>query len=212
MSVVTRRGTVSLLFGLLLSASALAQTAPGNPSWTDPPTRGAEGPKPDIAKPETKAPVAEKAPAEPTPAERAATTLGVKPVEAGKQTASNGTAQTHRRVVRPRMVERPMVITRRRVHTAARVIHRRSHQATRATARNLALAAEYRSARRHASISSRRRLAEWGNLIEENPASRAAAARGPGYAATHMPTNGAPQGRRFQSRLPFDGADFGDLD
>ncbi|GLS46154.1 hypothetical protein [Methylobacterium brachythecii] len=212
MSVVTRCGAVSLLFGLLLAAPALAQTTQAPPSWTDPPARGAEGvkpaeTKPAEAKPGTPAPIAEKAPAdtqsarkpEATPAERAATTLGVKPVETGKPAASNFAMQTRRTVVRPRMVERPMVIARRRVHVADRP----NRRIARRSGRHFAYAAEY---------GSRRRLAGWGDLIDENRVSREARAREAGYTLTRIRAYGAPEGPRFQPLLPFDSGGPGDLD
>lgn len=240
MSVVTRCGAVSLMLGLLLGAApVLAQTQAGETSgssWTDPPVRGSAGPEaPSVVKPaegkadstppatagttaptEAAKPTQETAAAPATtPAERAAASLGVKPVAASRR--SDASTQARRTVVRPRMVEKPLVIARRPAQVVERPA-RRSAQQYRSgpIASSRAFAAEPRSPygpyRAYAATASNRRLAGWDGLIEGDRASRAARAREAGYTVMRMRTYEYPDGTHVRHLSPFDGGGFGDLD
>ncbi|GEP09020.1 hypothetical protein [Methylobacterium gnaphalii] len=214
MSVVTQCGAVSLLLSLLMAAPAMAQSPQGGTSWSDPPPRAPENAapaKPADGTPAAKAPVAETAPAAtPTPAERAAATLGVKPADPAKQASSTAAIHTQRAVVRPRMVERPMVITRRRARVAERP--RPSERIARRAGQRYAVVPHHRGDDRRGSSAESRRLAGWGSLIGENQASRIAAAREAGYTLMRLRTYENPDGSRFQRLVPIDGDGLGDLD
>ncbi|GJE57126.1 hypothetical protein [Methylobacterium thuringiense] len=239
MSVVTRCGAVSLMLGLLLGAApVLAQTKASETSgssWTDPPVRGSAGPEtPSTAKeiPGPVTPVEGKAgttaptdAAKPTqetasapattPAERAAASLGVKPVAASRR--SEASNRSRRPVVRPRMVEKPMVISRRPARIVERPARRLAQQyRSGPVGSSRAFAAEpqspYSPYRAYAATASNRRLAGWGGLIDEDRAGRTARAREAGYTVMRMRTYEYPDGTRVQRLTPFGGGGFGDLD
>lgn len=242
MSVVTRCGAVSLVLGLLVGvAPACAQPAPAETSgssWSDPPARGSAAPEPPgpvESKPAAPAPVAvEKSqpadvakPAQSavvppaTPAQKAASTLGVRPVETSQRSAAAvSTPQIRRSVVRPRMVERPLVLTRR----PARIVERRSRpvaqRSSRRAIRSYAFTPESPAygrvdpydGRSYGSTWSSRRLAGWDGLVNDSRASRIARAREAGYSVMRLRTYARPDGSRVEQLSPFDGGTLGDLD
>ncbi|WP_238180515.1 hypothetical protein [Methylobacterium haplocladii] len=228
--------------GLLLGVAPVrAQTAPAETSWSDPPVRGSASPeapssvKPIESKPSLTSPAAAEKSASPdaakptrsadapptTPAQRAAATLGVKPVGARQNAAASAsTPQARRSIVRPRMVERPLVITRRTARSAERSSRRQAQRMTRRSIRSYAFVPENQSydsvdpddERAYGSTGSNRRLAGWGGLVEESRASRIARARESGYSVMRMRTYAYPDGIQVQRLTPLDGGAFGDLD
>ena len=240
MTVRTRFGAFAIVGCILVGAgTALAQTETpsGAPetsaqtetpsTWTDPPARGAAGPKasdnsPESGKPTENAATPDKtAPTPAKPVERAAGPEKPAPV-ADRARATQRSAKLRREQIRvaarsPSSVQasirRPRYGRVARLHDAdtprwrRHLTERRSHayrsRPPRDTAR-FAMRDERDDAAYGDRSPYRSRRAGWGGLIEEAPQDHLAQARAAGYIVMRSRTYAYPDGTRVRELTPYE--------